>query len=293
MNEFLNLFRASVYSPTFYERLHEKSWAFSFRFFYAVVLIVSLIFTVVASYEFFTFARMVFTDSKQAVIDTIPDGVEITIKKNVISINQPVPYYFPLRPEIRSVLQKNETRRIPGNALVVDTESDFSSAKFPLYDSLFVITRDGVAYENERGARFEPMGRIPDMTITRATVAAFWDKVQRIIKWVSPIAVLFILMVMIGAYSMVLVLLFLGAVLVYIIARLRGRVLRYWQAYRAAVHMSVFSILVGSILMFIPPLAVPLPLFLFVSLAILTWVNFPPLKKEAAVAASAPDQAPE
>ena len=275
MKEFFAILKRSIYSPEFYRGIPQRPFSYGVRYFYAVVLLISLCMTIVFSVGFFSAARLFLHDARASIIAMVPADLVMTIKRGVVEINQPQPYFIPLADDLKSTAFSS-SEHVPNNVLVVDTEHPFSFDSFRQYDTLFLVAQDGFAYPNRGGVALQPLSLLPDVTLSRDTTATFFDTIQRVLKWLAPLLVFIVLCALIFFMSFTWLYLFFGALIVWAVASIKKVRLSYMQAYHIALYAVTPALILGVVLAFVPHIRIPLPLLLTIVIAVEAWINVVP-----------------
>ena len=84
---FLSVLKKSVYGPDFYKSLKDQPFSFSLKYFYSLVLVLSVIMCVIFSYIFLPKANLFFFNTKENFIKEFPDSLVINIEKGRVLTN--------------------------------------------------------------------------------------------------------------------------------------------------------------------------------------------------------------
>lgn len=283
--KFLKLVKENIYSPTFYRSVLGRPLSFSLKYFYTLVLGLSIVLTFYFSFLLVPRFNAVLSSVGPAILKSFPDELRMVVKNGELSVNVPEPFSVPLSGGLRGFLS-SPTRPVPKNLVVVDTRSTSTFeeflAVFKSYDTLVLLTRDSVVYydTNLEGARIKSLKEIGDMTITKSSVVALTDKVDSFLRFLPVLGVFGIFVVLVALYSFKLVYLFFVALLILLIGKMRGVGLRYGKAYQIGIHAMTLSLLIYSLFLMIRPAPRVAPLFTVLMLLI-AFVNLKPQVEDA------------
>lgn len=277
---FLELIKKSIYSPGFYRSVLGRPLSFSLKYFYTLVLGLSIVLTFYYSFLLVPRFNSILRSVGPAILANFPDELQMTVRNGELSVNVPEPLSVPLSGAFRGFIS-NPAKAVPKNLVVVDTRSTSTFGEFltvfKSYDTLVLLTRDSMIYydTNLEGARIKSLKEIENMVITKSSVVALTDKIDSFLRFLPVLAVFGIFIVVLALYSFKLVYLFLVALLILLIARMRGIKLRYGKAYQLGIHAMTLSLLVYSLFLMMRPAPRVSPLFTVVML-IIVFVNLVP-----------------
>lgn len=272
----LELIRKSIHSPHFYEELQNQPLSFSIKYFYSLTIGLSLALTLILSFTMIPAASSFLKDIGPAILRTFPNDLVIEVKNGKVRANVPEPYLMPLPDNLKTVLAESY-KSIPQNILVIDTQTPFSPEKFYGYSTLVWLTKETVVFdEGEKGIRIQFLNESINATIDKSKVFSFFDAIRSISRWLAPILVFGIFVFSLVAYSTTLLYLFFGALLVWVISKIRKINLDYRKSYQVGIHAATLSVIVASV-SFLFAFRIP---FLFTAIMIIVaLMNLVPEKK--------------
>lgn len=243
--EFFKNLASSFYKPAFYSATLQKPVSYSFKNFFLFALILALILTGVYSFIYFPKIKTFLDNVVTQGIDAYPDGLKIEIKNGSASANAPQPYFVKLPGFFAGNPNQLE------NLFVIDTNNEFSTEKFNEYKTLVVLNKSSIAaFDNKDQIKIIPLKDVKDFILDKQTVNSFYEKVKPWFKSVYPIFLFGSFLLVFLMISMHLVYLFFGALLVWIIAKIKGIKMGYWKSYQAGIHLIMPVILITTIIGF-------------------------------------------
>lgn len=230
----------SFYNPSFYRSLKGKPASGGIRFLFLVNAVVTVFFGAlalgVALPSIYLFSQSDF------IAEQYPDGLEVTVKDGVASVNQTVPYF------IASHLEDEES---PKHLMVIDTNEGLSIPTMKSYDTITVLTRDSlVFFKSKDETRIFSLKDMQDSVITEAKVLE-WGRVAVYWAYILVVPLVFFGMVVGVALSLgfYLAVSFVNALITIVIGKLFGTILTYWDAYVVSLYAIVPTIVVGIVMM--------------------------------------------
>lgn len=274
-----SILKNSIYSPEFYRSLKEKKVSFSLKYYYTLALGLSLVLTVYYSFVFVPALSSFLREIGPQIIKNYPDELVVNIKDGKVSVNVTEPYRISFPEELKTIYEKLPAAPPEENLLVIDTKNQFTPERFEEYHAYVLLTKEMVAYrEGKKGIKIEPLSQFPNVEITKKKVAALADNILSLRKFLAPLLVFGLFVFFILLFSLNLLWLFLGAFLVWAIARVKKVELGYTKAYQIGIHAITLSSLVETFLFVVQP--IPKVPFLFTMIMIfVTIVNLRPVFK--------------
>jgi len=263
--KFFTLIKESIYSPEFYRGLPSKPLSFSVKYFYMLALALSLVVTVVFSFTFIPAISSFLKNIGPAITAYFPDELVITTKGGEVSVNVPEPYVLPVPPALQVIPMDGAEGKgqMPTNLVVIDTKNEFSETAFAEYDTLVLLMKKSVAFSDGEGKiRIESLGDIPDYTIDKALVQKFASRTGSFLKYLAPILVFGIFFVSLVVFTFYLIYLFLAALLVWLVMKMRRAEAGYKKAYQVGIHAMTLGLILNTffLVVFLPKPTMP---FLF------------------------------
>ncbi len=234
--KFFQIIKNSIYSPSFYSQISQKSFGKSIGYFLLLVLILTAIksFTLIGPL-IFELPNQLQTIIKETV-NCYPKDLEIKISKGQVTTNIQEPYF------VESCEIEQETNLI---LLVIDTKTPYSPAQFDKYEARLWLTNDSIFVKrNNYETRSYNLSKIKDFKLNKDSVESFSNMVSPWLKFVGP-AVMFV--AFIGIYLSfnirLIYLLFLAAVL-WLLSKLFKKTLSYGQSYKLGLYAITLGLIV-------------------------------------------------
>jgi hypothetical protein len=273
MKTFFLDIKSSVYNPSFYKELLNKSFSYSLKYYALFGLLVSILASVVFAFVYLPDIKNIVNKVAVQVIDYYPQELQLTLKNNQVSTNVPEPYYIKAPTGF-----SGDDYRIE-NIVVIDTFSPFSFEKFRDYKSLAWITRNGIVFVDEDtgelgGARYLPLENMPDFVLTGDGVQSFWAELKPILGRIVNLITVFVLVGAIFWFSWLMLYLLILALVIRLIA---GKELDYKKAYQLGLHLFTPAVLVVLLSMAI---GFSLPFLFTIAAVIFAFLNLKGLKPE-------------
>lgn len=260
---FYQVFRRSVSDVSYYRELTTRSFWFSLKYLYFLLVLTSLVISVI----FALFLRDIAAKAppyilqlKSDLATLYPAGLAIRVQSGSVSTNAKGPVIVALPASWKKVLQKSSDFDSIDHFLVIDTKaspSDFSKEK-----TLFLLTQhELVAADSSNAHNFTDTGyrvrpidpKISTKPITRRTYDAGLeilfpelDRLPIALGWAAAISIvvlpfLLALIFLIGSLFWLL----LTSLVLWIIASIWGKALGFGELYRLSMHGMTLSILYG------------------------------------------------
>jgi len=281
----LRTIRASIYSPAFYRELLGKPFSSSVKYYLALIIILAVVHAAVLSYTFVPLARSFLENLGPKVLEFYPDNLVITIDDGVASSNVEEPYRlgwpegFETPPQFRDV----------GNFIVVDTRNTFELERFRGEDTMFLLSKDAIAYRTDGGVDIQILDRVPDATVDKSLVQSLVRNAESLPQIAAPFIVFLLFFGALLVLLSNLVYLLFGALLIWGFSYIRKTPLGYKKSYQVGIHAMTLGILLSSLaFIFYPPAGFPFGFTLL--LLVVAWVNLEP--ERASVQGEAPRSTP-
>lgn len=295
---FLDNVKNSIYGPEFYKKLLTKAPSFSFKYFYALVSVLAVVLTAQFSFRAIPSLNTFLAGIGPQIVSNYPNELVITIKNGQASSNVDEPYFIKTPASILGENFKNvpvitvnglqpssSSSSVPENLIVIDTKNQFSEADFDKYNTFAVLTKTSLAMRKDSGKiEIQSLNKIPDWTISKASVSSFVGKIQPFIKFASP---LFVLMFFVGYmfyFSLQLIYLLLAALLIWAVTKIKKLQIGYKKSYQAGLHIMTFPLLIGAISTILNiHITDAIPFFTTIVIVVFATINFEPRKTESVV----------
>jgi hypothetical protein len=238
----------SVSSREYYRELVGKPFSHSLKYYCAITLLFGIIVTIVGSAILVPAVNNLLWGARGAVLSTYPSELKLTIEGGEVKTNVSEPYYIKLPTFLENLLGKTKS------LLVIDTSATNSPKSFESYESFAVLTKTQLLYHDEIDGNFKEQN-LPtntSMTVTRQNLTNLFDRIEPYFKFVTPIIVLGLFMLVVLFMIAGMVYLLLVALLVWLLARANHWELSYLKAYQLSLHFATLAFLVywGTVLIF-------------------------------------------
>lgn len=276
---FFRAIRSSVYDPAFYRSMRERKVSSAFGYFALLILVASLISSVkpVADIATFIFRPSAEKDAlRNEVLSLYPNELSVRFEQGVVSTNVAEPYAIPLPRSLGKEI--GDRTEYPENLLVIDTTKPISAEDFTTLDTIAILGRDSIGFHDpeKRKTEIQDLGKMSgeSFTLDKDRFASFVGTAERFAKGFG-VVILFLLPIIVFSAKLAGFLLYLlfGALVIWIVAKVRGISWGYGDSYKAGLHLLTLPILYGilSSAPFAPALHLP---FLFtIVLAVATAIN--------------------
>ncbi len=265
----------SFYNPDFYKQVP--------RFPFGKVMAYLLLITTISYISFLgTGAIQLWQDREEIqqevgkILDSYPEGLELTFTDGHLTSNVQEPYFFP-EEGIEKAFEGHAEVTIEDNAptyfVVIDTQTPFSVEQFQTYDSVIWLTGD-VAYmqgENTDMSLY-PYDKDLNQVVNRQTVE---ETIQDLlIKLKTPLIVAGSVLLVLGDFILFLyyfAYLAFAALIYYIFSQASGKKHEYPDCYRIATYALTpawaINLLIQLLNLVVP---ISMPPFLFTAVLLLT-----------------------
>lgn len=231
---FLKTIQNSIYSPTFYKTLSNKSFKQSIVYFLLLILLLTTIRLITSAGPLLFEAPRAMRDFAANIINCYPKDLEIKITSGKVSINSQEPYFIPY------CGQPDNNK----NFAVIDTQNQFSQTKFDEYKVVVWITKTSVVYkENEFETKSYSLTQIKDFKLNEKLLNSLYDQFSPYLKFVGPLLLLLALIGIILSYNFRLVYLLFIALIIW----LAGKILKGELSYKQSYIVGLYAITLGLI----------------------------------------------
>ncbi|OGZ26978.1 MAG: hypothetical protein A2365_02630 [Candidatus Nealsonbacteria bacterium RIFOXYB1_FULL_40_15] len=233
----------SIYGPDYYREVLTKPFSYSLKYFALFSLLISVLLTAFYSITYIPKAASFLEKAGSGIQDYYPEELEIRIEDGQASSNVKEPYF------LKTPSQWKGGQEIK-NLLVIDTESEFSIAKFYEYGTFCLLSKNQLACLNDNGAvEITHLREFGNLTVNKQVVNSFLDKFGSLTKFVYPAMVvgLFIGMFFL-TFAVKVVYLLIGAFLVWLASWINKANAGYKKSYQLGFHLMTFPIIIASLI---------------------------------------------
>lgn len=248
---FWTRFKEALYSPELYARVVGEPLSSAFKYAACMLAILSLVVAAIACSKIIPPIQEFSHATLNQILSQIPADFSLRIQKNearMVSSTEE-PFFFNLFPESAP----EETVRA-----VIDTRSDFSYEQFFSYEVGVWVARNGVGFVEDQGKiSFQFFDGVEDLTITKPLLTETLESIRSAlwIGYVLLVPVIFVLTFFVGCVSFAYLLLL--ALVAWIIAKARGVVLTYAQAYAITLYAATAGFIYEIAVLFFLPVSIP------------------------------------
>lgn len=246
MNIFIKI-KNSIYNPKYYSEVITKPFSYSLKYYLVFALIFALAFSIVATIEFVPIVNLL-SEQVTKLSEYFPEGLEITIKDGKASTNAPEPYAV----EMPANLKSTEKEGVK-NLIVLDTREKFNLDTFSSFDTYAILNSDSLAYVNGNGQiSITSLSSVKNFTLNKGQVESFINTVKPFVVYIYPF--IFIGAYFVGFMIMVAEMIFLlfGALLIWLVAKIKGVKIGYKKSYQTGIHLITLPIIIASVVGLIP-----------------------------------------
>jgi len=282
MKKFLSTFQQSITSKRFYQGLESHSIKSSVGYYFTLVFIAALIFSVVISWNLLPTINSFAKNIGPTIIEFYPEDLEITIKDGVAHHNQEDPIFIPFAIPSATGFEIAESSTFPFRyALVIDTKNVYSEENFNKYETMIYLSQDNLVVAGEDGqiGTVTSLIKFPeDITINRRSVLSFIGDIQPLIRSLPAIVFFLIFIGGFFFYGFSFTRIIVAAIFIMLIYHLRGIKKGFGKSYQIAIHTSTLSFILIPGIFYLAGINIHIP-FLFTALTVITAVLLMPQPK--------------
>ena len=243
MNDILQSIQRLIERPKFFTSL-DFTRGRTFRFYSFLILIFTVASVVISIPEAFRFASAVASkewhDQTAVVTRLYPDDLEIRMVNGTISTNAEEPLAIPFPESWRT---QQERSAMPENLLVIDTTKSIALEDFAEKKTSFILGKNTLgAWDQQKGKAdiYDLGGKSGEgsLLLTKEKYAMFVSRVSSVLQKVFLFGIFLLPVFFYVAYWIgYLIYLIFGAAIVWLVAKQRGYVLSYRDAYKAGIYL--------------------------------------------------------
>lgn len=268
---FLDYIKQSVYGPEFYKELPAKPFSFSFKYFYKLVLVLSIVLAAHSSFKIIPDINSFLKTVNSEILNNYPKELVLNIKNGEASSNVAEPYFVRLPEDLRKIESKGSFR--PENFIVIDTKNKFTEETFKKYNTLFLFTKTNMAYIKDNGViSIQPLNIFSDRTIDYAFAASIAEKLSFLTKFIWVLGPILIFIGFIVQFSAYLFYLLFGALIIWLIYKVGKIPVGYKKSYQTGLHIITFQILF-SVASIVFDFSIQIPFFALIVFIIIAVIN--------------------
>lgn len=193
LKTFFYVFRNSAFKPGYYKEVLTAPFSFSIKYFLFLFLLLSLLTAGALSFFLVKEVSPYLNQLKTQVPEFYPPDLEIMIKDGSVSINQPEPYFIPIKKDWFPEEMQKDIRMAPiDNVLVIDTQAQPSELN--KYQTFVLLTKNHIAFAGENNEiRVQTLEEVKDFTLNQEVIKEGWKLVVPYFKYIVPGMIAFLL----------------------------------------------------------------------------------------------------
>lgn len=235
---FLKKIKNSIYNPAFYKGLTDAPLSASFKYFFGLIAVLSVILAFVFGVEV---SPMFTLENLKKIVDLYPAELAIQIKGGVVSTNVTEPYIVKTFAPQKQVASKT-------NLVVIDTKQDFSVERFKAYDTSVLIGKNFVVSSQREGKfEFNDLSKMPDFSLNHARILGWANKISSHHTLISFGVFCFFFLAFMGFFSVNLLWLLLIALIVFMFMKIRKTIVTFRTAYKISIQAITLTLLLITV----------------------------------------------
>lgn len=251
MNIFLKI-KNSVYGPKYYDEVVTKPFSYSLKYYVCFGLLFALAFAIVVTVKFIPTESFIFTQSSK-ISDYFPQNLSINIKNGEASTNVAQPYFLKLPSGLKIDKSTHPEMANLENLLVIDTKDKFDVDTFNSYKTFLLLTSDSIVYLNNNGQiTINSLKSAKDVTLNRDSAVNLVDKFKPLLYFIYPLVFVGSYIVGFVAVLATLICLLIEALLIWLVAKIKGLKLGYIKSFQLGMHLMTSAIIITSLIDIIP-----------------------------------------
>lgn len=274
---FLLTIRNSIYSPSFYATIPQKSFGSALGYFLLLSLFLTIIQSISPVWGFLTVGQKEVETFVNQIEEAYPSELEVKIQNGKVSTNVQEPYFISLPQD-----KNRTTEDTTANLVVIDTKTPFSITQFNQYKAIAWVTKDSVFLKSDNNGQIRTidLSKVSDMSIDKAFVVSLFEKFSPWLKLITPLAILGILLGVYLLHTGRLVYLLFLAIVIWVLAKLLKRPLTYSGSYKVGLYAITLGFLIELLSDFVHFSGFPF-MFTLITLIVVS-VNFLPTRSKSA-----------
>jgi len=271
MNIFLKI-KNSIYNPKYYSEVVEKPFSYSLKYYLVFVLLIALVFSVSATIKFIPTQKFII-ENFPTISSYFPQELEIKIKDGKVSTNVKEPYTVKVPDFLKNPKNTNPDMPNIDNFIIIDTKNKFDLENFSLYKTAMLLTESKIIYTDSRNQiTINSLNDIKDYTLNKGVIQGYMEKTRPYLAFILPLFFIFSYIGGFIVYWAVLICLFLAALLIWCIAKIKGVALGYKKSYQLGIHLLTLPLIV-ALISSVFAFQISIPFFFTVLLLILAVFN--------------------
>lgn len=256
----LNTIKSSIYNPVFYSSIKDSTTKSAFIYYTKLNLLVAIFIvffiSIIAIPSFLSVTKL---SNIESFLSTFPKDFEIVIKDGSAFSNINESYDVPV--PVNLFDKKSNFENKFDNILTVDTNSEFSLDKFKNSQSMFYLSKDYLAFEDERGKiNIESIKGLPDFVINQSIILTKLDKVLIYINIlaISIFVILGYFMIFVFLFVSNLIFISIMSLIIMLILKLKKLPALYGDIFKNGLYVITTIILLEMSIQYILGISIPI-----------------------------------
>jgi hypothetical protein len=264
---FFKKIQNSIYSPEFYSDIPKQSFGSALKYFFLLILLVSVLSSIMPIYLFVTVGQQEVEKFVNQAGNAYPSELNIKIQNGKLTTNTKEPYLIPFLDD------KTQTDGMQ-NLVVIDTKTPFTITQFNKYQTLAWVTADSVMLKdkNQGQLRAIDLTSIKNFNLNKQVINSYIAKASPLLRLLLPVIIIAIVVGLFVANIFLLVYLLFVAILIWLLLKLIKKPLSYGDSYKVGMYAITLELLIGIVSAFLHQPGFP---FMGIIITLLVvWFNF-------------------
>lgn len=245
---FLNTIKSSVYDPKFYSKIKHQKLASALKYFFLLILVLTLINVVALSYELGVRVPQEIKNFINQSVNYFPQDLEVNIDHGQVTTTAQEPFFVPFPKDIPEDIEETPEQDL-NNILVIDTKTPYSATQFNQYKTLAWLTKDSLFYQNrDFEQRSIDLTDVKDFKFNRLALEGWVSKFSPVLNMAGPILILLTFIGLFIGFTFNLVYLLFLAVLIFFLSAIFKWGLNYSASFKTAIYASTTAFILDLIL---------------------------------------------
>lgn len=245
---FLNTIKSSVYDPKFYSKIKHQKLASALKYFFLLILVLTLINVVALSYELGVRVPQEIKNFINQSVNSFPQDLEVNIDHGQVTTTAQEPFFVPFPKDIPEDIEETPEQDL-NNILVIDTKTPYSATQFNQYKTLAWLTKDSLFYQNrDFEQRSIDLTDVKDFKFNRLALEGWVSKFSPVLNMAGPILILLTFIGLFIGFTFNLVYLLFLAVLIFFLSAIFKWGLNYSASFKTAIYASTTAFILDLIL---------------------------------------------
>lgn len=274
---FFRTIRKSIYDVAFYATVKTESLGVALKYYTLFVLGMAILIAI----PLYVLSGLGIVQMKEAgdirtrVLAMYPDELVLNFQNGKITSNVEEPYSIPVPPEF--------SRETYKNLVVINTSEPITLSDFDRYDTLAILGSDAIwTRDVEKNKteiqKFDQFSK-ESLVINEQKVAEFLDIALRIGKIAITVFLVFLPFIIFAClWVWYLIYLLFGALIIWIVSKLRKADLTYDQSYKSGLYLITLPIIYSAVTTAGPLSMFHIPFGFTLIFVVLAYINFTPKK---------------